>query len=252
MSRKRSRKPDRNQDSRPSYNKKKQPQPQVRRGSLEPLVPRTKGQEEFLDAIRTNDITICDGPSGSGKTLLAFGAALHYRESDYKIKRIVIVRPTLPAGDDDQLGYLPGSLEDKMSPFLLPLIKDSAPLLISTDKSLSPKEQSEFIDNYLGSLDIEVIPFQFMRGRSLNGSFIILDEAQNCTKSDLKLFLTRIGKDSKVVIEGDSNQSDREDSGFGYIQDKLSDMEEVKIVQLGAQDIVRNPLIAKILRRLDD
>lgn len=257
MSRKRSRKPDNNEnrsdtrkDSRGPV-RRKPDQPPVRLGLLQPLIPKTRGQEDLLDSIRQKQITICDGVAGTGKTFLSFGSALHARESDKNIKRVVIVRPTLPAGDDDDIGFLPGSLEDKMGPFVAPLIKDSAPLLIEADVHLNATEYKEFVESYLKAIDIEIVPLAFLRGRTFNNAFIILDEAQNCTEADFKLFLTRIGKNSKVVIEGDSTQSDREDGYLSQLQDLLADMPEIGIVHLEGTDIVRNPLISDILRRFD-
>ena len=136
MSRKRSKKPEQEN----KQNKRRAPEEPIRKGSLQPIIPKTKGQEEFIDAIASHDITICDGPAGSGKSLIAFGSALHFRESDHRIKKIVIVRPVLPSGDDDELGALPGGLEEKMGPFIAPFVKDIAPLLIEADSSLTGNE----------------------------------------------------------------------------------------------------------------
>lgn len=227
-------------------------QPPTRRVNLLPITPQTRGQEDLIEAIATSDITVCDGPAGSGKSLISFGSALHYRESDHHIKRIVVVRPILPAGDDDEIGYLPGGVDEKLGPYTAPLFRDAASLLIECEDRLSTQEYNEMVKEYLASLDVEVIPLSMLRGRSLNNSFIILDEAQNCTKSDFKLFLTRIGKNSRVVIEGDSTQSDRDDGYLTQLQGTLAEMKRVSIVKLGSVDIVRSPLIAEILRRFSD
>lgn len=220
---------------------------------LNPIIPKTPGQEVFLNSIKSHEIVICDGPSGSGKTLLSFGTALDYYFKG-NVKRIIIIRPNVAAGDDSELGFLPGSLNDKMLPFLLPIVRDSASLLLKqnsfrTNMNHNDRGSPEPLSALLNRVDIEIVPLSFLRGRTFSESFIILDEAQNCTKNDFKLFLTRIGENSKVIIEGDSTQADINDSGFSYLQNKLSDMEEIKIVKLEFCDIVRNPLISKILKR---
>jgi len=225
-------------------------QPVEAQGYIHPIVPKTKGQERFLDSIRTNTITLCDGVSGVGKSYLAFGSALHYRESDPKIKKIFIVRPTIQAGDDNPLGYLPGDLEAKFAPYLAPLLQDSAHQLIDFGKNLNPEDYKICLSNYLKSIDLEMIPLALLRGRSLNG-FIILDEAQNMTNNDFKLFITRMGKDSKVVVIGDSDQCDIPNSGYVEFQGKLQNLDGVGIVDMGTEDIIRHPMLASILRRLD-
>lgn len=188
-------------------------------------------------------------------TFVAFGLALQYYFNDKNIRRIVIVRPTIAAGDDDDLGYLPGTLNEKMSPFLAPIVKDSAPLLIKSDSfrsNINPNDRGspDPLTALLAKIDIEVVPLAYMRGRNFHNSFIILDEAQNCTLKDFKLFLTRIGRNSRVIIEGDSTQSDIHDSGFKLVQGKLADMDSIGIVKLDKRDIIRNALIADILDRL--
>lgn len=222
------------------------------KSSLQDLEPQTDGQAELMDAIDTHDITICDGPAGTGKTLISFWSAIRYRISDPSIMKIVIVRPTLQSGEDDPLGHLPGDLNDKMGPFIAPFLKDSAPLLIKSDRYVDALDQKAYVQDVLLRLDIEIVPLAYMRGRTFNNSFIILDEAQNCTKSDFKLFLTRIGKDAKVIIEGDSTQSDREDGYLEKLQDIMGNFPEVAIVKMRSADIIRNPLIAKILVRFPD
>jgi len=231
----------------------KKSSPSVPTPKVTPVVPKSAGQERFLDSIQHNEITICDGPAGSGKTLIAFGCSLQHYFKDEAIKKIVIVRPTVRAGDDDDLGYLPGDLNEKMSPFLAPIIKDSAPLLLKPEgyRNFNSKVRFDPYASILSRLDIEVVPLAFIRGRTFNNSFVILDEAQNCTMGDFKLFLTRIGRYSKVVVEGDSTQSDIDDSGLVRLMEKMQDIEGVSLVKLSSQDIIRNPLIAKILQRLD-
>ena len=237
-------------DAKEERNNKKRDLEDNGRTLLNRVVPKTAGQEILMDSIEQNDIVLCDGPAGCGKTYLAFGAAL---DSYFKgiHKRIIIVRPTLTAGDDDNIGYLPGDLHEKMLPFLAPLIKDSATQLLKPELFRSfGKGIADPMLSLLTKIDIEVVPLSFIRGRTFNSCFCILDEAQNCTLTDLKLFLTRIGRGSKTVIEGDSTQSDRDDGGLVNAMQRLSGLENVGIVQLNDSDIIRNPLISHILRRL--
>lgn len=255
MSRKRSRntKSSRYEDDAPAPKKHRKGQtlqPTRPRMSLLPITPKTPGQELLIDAIAKHEITICDGPAGTGKTLISFGSALHYRESDHRYKRIIIVRPVLPSGDDDEIGYLPGDINEKLGPYTAPLLRDAASLLIESEDHVSPQEYDEMLKEYLLSLAVEVIPLSMLRGRSLNNAFIILDEAQNCTMKDFELFVTRIGKNCKVIIEGDSSQSDREDSGLIELQDKFEGLSFVKNIRLAHSDIVRNANIAAMLKRL--
>lgn len=223
------------------------------RGLLNKVIPKTAGQEILIDAIANNEIVIANGPAGSGKTYIAFGAAL---ESYFKghCRRIIIVRPTLTAGDDDNIGYLPGDLYEKMTPFLAPLMRDSAPQLLKPEvfRSFGDRSIIDPMISLLAKIDIEVVPLAFIRGRSFDNSFCILDEAQNCTTNDLKLFLTRIGKGSRTIIEGDATQSDRDNSGLIDVMQRLQGMDQVGIVQLTEADIIRNPLITHILKRLAD
>lgn len=228
----------------------------ARQNILNPILPKTVGQENFLNAISNYEIVICDGPSGSGKTLLSFGSALNFYFNNKDILKVVIIRPNVAAGDDSDLGFLPGSINEKMSPFLAPIIRDSAPLLLKqssfrTNMNYNDRGSPDPLSALLAKINIEVVPLSYLRGRTFNNSFIILDEAQNCTMNDFKLFLTRIGKNSKAVIEGDSSQTDIHNSGFKKLQDKLADISEIKLVKLEYFDIIRNPIIAKILEKFD-
>ena len=235
------------------------PQPEKTRSSiLQPLEPQTAGQELFLKAIQTKPIVICDGLAGTGKTFISFGSALKAYLGDGEIEKIIIVRPTFTSGDEPELGFLPGSLEDKMAPFVAPLLRDSAPLLLRKTRNSSDQR---FVDKFgngkdnvttlLSQFDIEIIPLHLMRGRTFNFCFVILDEAQNCSMEDFKLFLTRIGKKCRVVIEGDSSQKDREDGSLPLLMKKLNNTDYVGLVKLDHTDIVRNPLIADLIRKLD-
>jgi phosphate starvation-inducible PhoH-like protein len=227
---------------------------------LAPLEPKSVGQEIFIRAIEDYPIVICDGVAGTGKTLISFGSALRAYLCGGEIERIIIVRPTFTSSDEPELGFLPGTLDEKMAPFVAPLLKDSAPLLFK--KPNRNAGEQKFIDrfgngrdntlNMLSKIDIEIIPLHMMRGRSLHSSFIILDEAQNCSKADFKLFLTRIGRNSRVIIEGDSTQKDRPDGDLPSLMKKLQVLNFVGVVRLTQDDIVRNDMIADIIDCLDE
>jgi len=227
---------------------------------LHPLEPRTPGQEKFLNAIQTKPVVVCDGPAGTGKTFISFGSALRAYVNDKNILRIVIVRPTIPAGDEPGLGYLPGTIDDKMAPFMAPILRDSAPLLIKKS-TRNPADtrfverfgngNSDYVANMLSRFDIEIVPLHLMRGRSFHNSFVILDEAQNCKMEDFKMFLTRIGRHSKVIIEGDATQTDRLGKpALPELMSRLEGMDVVECVQLTGDDIIRNPMISDIIERL--
>lgn len=223
------------------------------------LEPKSVGQEIFIRAIEDKPIVICDGIAGTGKTIISFGSALRKCIHDDDIERIVIVRPTFTASDEPALGFLPGTLEEKMAPFMAPLLRDSASLLFK--KSSRNSDDQRFVDRFgngrdatlsaLSKFDIEIVPLHLMRGRSFHHSFIILDEAQNCSMTDFKLFLTRVGLHSRVIIEGDSTQKDREDGSLPLLMKKLQGLDFVGIVKLTSEDIVRNNMIADIIDRLD-
>lgn len=234
--------------------------PQTQREPLlHKIEPKTEGQAKYIDAIKSHPVVICNGPAGTGKTFISFGCALQAYVHDSHITRIVIVRPTITAGDEPSLGFLPGTLDDKMAPFLAPILRDSAPLLIRRRKR-SPADE-RFIERFgnernetaamLSKFDIEIVPLHLMRGRTFHNAFVILDEAQNCSLADFKLFLTRIGKRSQVVIEGDATQKDRPNGALPELIRKLSGMGSVGIVELSSSDIIRNPIISELIERLD-
>ena len=202
--------------------------------------PRTKGQSFYVDALLENEITFCLGPAGTGKTFLAVSAGVEQLKAG-NVQKVVLVRPAVEAGES--LGFLPGDLQAKINPYLRPLY-DSL---------------YEFIDNakvqMLFDNDIiEIVPLAYMRGRTLSRSFVILDEAQNCTSAQLKMFLTRLGTDSMMAITGDPTQNDlygEKSSGLEKVANQLKGIEGIAIVKLGRQDIVRHPLVQRILDRLE-
>lgn len=206
------------------------------------ITPRTPGQEEYIDAIENSDIVVCHGPAGSGKSLLAVGMALkYYYECRDKYQKIVMVRPAVPACDED-LGSLPGDLDEKMAPFIAPMIDSMRYYIDEAEIYRLTKREA-----------IEIIPIAYMRGRSLVRSIIIFDEAQNASPEQMKMFLTRIGFSCKAIIEGDIYQSDiKRRSAINGLSDaieRLQGLDGIGIVKLENRDIVRSSLISKILER---
>ncbi len=205
------------------------------------ITPRTGGQARYVQSIREHDITFAIGPAGTGKTYLAVAVAVEALKQA-KIKKIVLVRPAVEAGES--LGFLPGDLHAKINPYLRPLL-DSLNEMIDYDPMKRFMEQDV----------IEVIPLAYMRGRTLNESFIILDEAQNTTVSQMKMFLTRMGLGSKIVISGDTTQVDLPRASASGLIDavaRLRDIAGVNIVQLNKSDIVRHRLVQEIVRAYED
>ncbi len=202
--------------------------------------PKTKGQKEYIEAIRQNDVVFAIGPAGTGKTYLAVAMALDYLRSG-KVQRIILTRPAVEAGE--RLGFLPGDLLEKVDPYLRPLY-DSIMDMIPPDRFYSYREKGI----------IEIAPLAYMRGRTLNNSFIILDEAQNTTYHQMKMFLTRLGFNSKAVITGDITQLDieREKSGLIECQKILKGIEGIAFVYLTEDDVVRNPLVRRIIKAYEE
>ena len=202
--------------------------------------PKTIGQKRYVEAIENLDMVFCIGPAGTGKTFLAVAmavAALKNKEVD----RIILTRPALEAGE--QLGFLPGDIYDKVAPYLRPLYDALFDIM---------KESSETL---IAKGTIEIAPLAYMRGRTLNRSFIILDEAQNTTVEQMKMFLTRLGYSSKTVITGDVTQVDlppERSSGLIQIQSILSGIDEIKFIYLEKTDIVRHPLVQRIIKAYED
>ncbi len=198
--------------------------------------PRTEGQLAYVNAIRENEIVFAVGPAGTGKTYLAVAMAVEALKHQ-EIRKIVLVRPAVEAGES--LGFLPGDLQAKINPYLRPLL-DATHEMIGFDQVQRLMEQDV----------IEVVPLAYMRGRTLNDAFIILDEAQNTTIAQMKMFLTRMGNDSKIVVSGDPTQTDlpsRQQSGLRDAMRRLKTIRGVAFVTLGQRDIVRHHLVQKIV-----
>ncbi|MBP1588304.1 MAG: PhoH family protein [Clostridia bacterium] len=202
-----------------------------------PIKPKTRGQKELVDKIFSNTITFGIGPAGTGKTFLAVAAAVSQLRKN-QVKRIILTRPAVEAGES--LGFLPGDLQDKIDPYLRPLY-DSLFEIMGEDSF-----QKKFEKGVL-----EIAPLAYMRGRTLNDAFIILDEAQNATREQLKMFLTRIGTGSKMVINGDVTQIDLpggKRSGLLKARDILDGIDDIAFVYLTEQDVVRHDLVKKIIK----
>ena len=202
------------------------------------IAPKTKGQYSFVKAVEDNAIVFAIGPAGTGKTYLAVIRAVSAMKKG-EVKRIVLTRPAVEAGES--LGFLPGDLKEKVDPYLTPLYD-------ALHDMLGVEQTEKLIEK--GS--IEIAPLAYMRGRTLDDSFVILDEAQNTTPAQMKMFLTRLGFNSKMVITGDNTQIDLKTgikSGLDDAANILKDIEGIKIIHLTSDDVVRNPLVQKIIER---
>ena len=200
------------------------------------VIPRSKKQKEYVKALKTNQIIMSLGPAGTGKTYLAVAVALTML-LEKKIKRIILSRPAVEAGE--RLGFLPGDMKEKIDPYLRPLY-DSLHELFDYDKIQKKIETGE----------IEIAPLAFMRGRTLKNSFAILDEAQNATGTQIKMFLTRIGENSKLVVNGDPSQIDlpnKNQSGLIESQKILKGIKEISIINFNQNDVISHPLVTKIV-----
>ncbi|MEZ5944255.1 MAG: PhoH family protein [Planctomycetaceae bacterium] len=199
--------------------------------------PRTAGQERYVNSIRNHDLVFCSGPAGCGKTYLAVAMALNALRSDM-CRKIVLVRPAVEAGE--KIGFLPGDMLAKVNPFLRPLLD-----------ALNDMLPFETVRRYMEGDVIEIVPLAFMRGRTLNDTFIIHDEAQNTTVTQMKMFLTRMGEGSKIVVTGDATQSDLPEgstSGLSDAMRRLQGIEGIDMVRLTGQDIVRHRLVREIVQ----
>jgi len=206
-------------------------------GTRKVISPKTDGQRRYLEAISENDVVIGIGPAGTGKTYLAVAQAV---DALYKkrVKRIILARPAVEAGEN--LGFLPGDLQEKVDPYLRPLYD-----------ALEDMMPGERVQKALESKTIEIAPLAYMRGRTLSDAFVILDEAQNATSLQMKMFLTRLGLNSRVVITGDKTQIDlprKEDSGLLQVELILADIEGIALIYLTGSDVVRHRLVKDIIR----
>ena len=207
---------------------------------LKTIYPKTKNQEIFLKEMRSKDIVFAVGPAGTGKTYLAVAYAVSLFVEG-KINRLILSRPAVEAGE--RLGFLPGDMKEKIDPYLRPLYD-----------ALYEMMPGEEIDRKIVNNLIEIAPLAFMRGRTLNKSFIILDEAQNTLSTQMKMFLTRLGQNSKMVITGDLSQKDLPDNAKSGMQDAMEKLEKVKdigFVHLNSSDVCRHTLVEKIINAYD-
>ena len=202
---------------------------------LKTVKPRSVGQEKLMQSIREQSLTFAVGPAGTGKTYLAIVCAVEALERG-DIDRIILSRPAIDAGES--LGFLPGDLQDKMAPYLRPLYD-----------SLSDRLGAQKLRQLMENGTIEIAPVAYMRGRTLNNAFVVIDEAQNCTYAQLKMLLSRLGWHSTMVITGDPDQSDLLEgiSGLAPISEKLKENDRIGVVKLSSSDIVRHPLVAEML-----
>lgn len=206
-----------------------------------PIKPKTHGQKKYVDAIRSQMITFGLGPAGTGKTYLAMAMAITAFKNN-EVGRIILTRPAIEAGE--KLGFLPGDLQSKIDPYLRPLY-DALYQIMGADSFMKNSEKGL----------IEVAPLAYMRGRTLDNAFIILDEAQNTTPAQMKMFLTRIGFGSKVVITGDETQKDLpagQISGLDVAVNVVKNIEDISICRLTSKDVVRHPLVQKIVKAYEE
>ena len=201
------------------------------------VIARSEKQSDYIKALKENDIVMSLGPAGTGKSFLAVSVAVTLL-MEKKIERVILSRPAVEAGE--KLGFLPGDMKEKVDPYLRPLY-DALYELFGTD----------IIDKKIDTGEIEIAPLAFMRGRTLKNSFAILDEAQNATETQIKMFLTRIGENSKLVVNGDPSQIDllnKSHSGLIKSKNILKDLDEIRVIEFDNSDVVRHPLVSKIIR----
>ena len=202
---------------------------------IKQIKPKSEGQKDLMEAIENHNLTLAIGPAGSGKTYLAICAAVDALEKGH-VDRIILSRPAMEAGES--IGYLPGDMHEKMAPYLRPLYD-----------ALGDRLGGKRVRQLLEEGTIEIAPVGFMRGRTLNNAFVVIDEAQNCTYAQLKMLLSRLGWNATMVITGDPDQSDLLEgiSGLASISRKLEQVDDIAVVRLTQLDIVRHPLVAKML-----
>jgi phosphate starvation-inducible PhoH-like protein len=205
------------------------------------ITARTHNQRRLVEAVLNNDMVFAVGPAGTGKTYTAVAMAVRALKNK-EIRRIILTRPAVEAGEN--LGFLPGDLKEKLDPYLMPLY-DALRDMIPAEKL------AEFIENGV----IEIAPLAFMRGRTLDKAFVILDEAQNATESQIKMFLTRMGRTAKFVITGDMTQVDlphRQKSGLSYAIQALRDIEGIEVIELNQNDVIRHNLVKRIIMAFEE
>lgn len=202
------------------------------------IKPQNNNQARLMEALATHSLTLAVGPAGTGKTYLAISAAVEALEAG-TVDRIVLSRPAIEAGES--IGFLPGDLHEKMAPYLRPLYD-----------ALNDRIGGKRLKQHLQDGTIEIAPIGYMRGRTLNNAFVVIDEVQNCTYGQLKMLLTRLGWHSTMVLTGDPDQSDLLPgmSGFADIAKKLDGIKGIAVIQLEATDVVRHPLVASMLTRI--
>ncbi len=209
----------------------------VRTFTGKPIKARTLGQKVFIDTIKTYDLTFAIGPAGTGKTFLAVAYAVSLLK-DNQIKKIILTRPAVESGEN--LGFLPGDLKEKVDPYLRP-IYDALDILLG----------SERVERYIEKGVIEIAPLAYMRGRTLDDALVILDEAQNTTRAQMLMFLSRLGRNGKMIVNGDVDQIDllkNQESGLVVASQVLDGVDDIAFVHLSYSDIVRHPLVTKILK----
>ena len=210
-------------------------------GGRKPVVPKSPGQAEYIEAMQSHDVTFGLGPAGTGKTYLAMAMALALLK-DKQINRLVLTRPAVEAGE--ALGFLPGDLKEKVAPYLRPLYD-------ALHDMLGPEEGQKYLED--GT--IEIAPLAYMRGRTLARSFVILDEAQNTTEEQMFMFLTRLGEGSRCVVTGDGSQVDLKEgkrSGLAEAERALADVEGIAMVRLSGDDVVRHVVVGRIIAAYDE
>ncbi|HEV3119855.1 MAG TPA: PhoH family protein [Gemmataceae bacterium] len=203
--------------------------------------PRTDGQARYVRSMREHDMTLCIGPGGTGKTFLAVAIAVSMLRGG-QVKKIALVRPAVEAGE--RLGFLPGDITAKVNPYLRPLFD-------ALNDMMEPDQVKRYMENDI----IEIVPLAYMRGRTLNQAVIILDEGQNTTVAQMKMFLTRMGNGSKIIVTGDVTQVDlpkQTRSGLADAAQRLRDIDHIAIVYLGENDIVRHPLVQQVVRAYEE
>lgn len=205
--------------------------------------PKSQNQAEYIRSIAEHELVFCIGPAGSGKTAVAVGIGIEYLISG-KCKKLIITRPTVDVGDGmDQLGYLPGDIRDKMDPYLIPIFDELTTYLMRTE-----------VEELIRNGEIEIAPLNYMRGRTFHDTFVIVDEGQNLTHTQLTLLTTRIGSRSKMVINGDTKQYDRGSSTSPievWTSEILVDDEDIPVCRLTKEDVVRSKIVVKVLDRLE-